>query len=105
MTTVKDRVTGDTTTAYQFDGVDEGGKLRQVLAASDSVPAGAEVVVGSYRLYLPQFNTLPDSSTEVETELVQRYEHLVWSDEDSRWAIYPPKLYAKYFEEVVDGGA
>lgn len=102
---VKDRVTGDVTEAFTFDGLDEGEQLRKRLAASESVPEGAEVVVGSYRLYLPQTNTLPDASTEVETEIVQRYETLVWSNEDGRWEIYPPKLYAKYFEELPDAAA
>lgn len=95
---VRDRVTGDTTTAHTFDGFDEGGQLRTLLSTSISVPEGAEVVVGSHRLYLPQLTTLPDASSEVETEIVQRYETLVWSDEDERWEIYPPKLFAKFFE-------
>lgn len=95
---VKDRVTGDITSAYTFDGTDEGSQLRTRLRAAPSVPEGAEVVVGSYRLYLPQKTTLPDAATEVETEIVQRYETLVWSLEDARFEIYPPKLFEKYFE-------
>lgn len=102
---VKDRVTGDITEAYEFDGQDEGGQLRAVLAGKPSVPEGAEVVVGSWRLYLPQHTTLPDAEVDIETEIVQRYERLVWSEEDGRWEIYPPKLYSKYFEEVTDGEA
>jgi hypothetical protein len=102
---VRDRVTGDTTEAFTFDGLDEGSQLRARLAQAPSVPEGTEVVVGSYRLYLPQLNTLPDSTDEVETEIVQRYETLVWSDEDGRWEIYPPKLFEKYFEAVPDGEA
>lgn len=104
---VKDRVTGNVTDAHEFDGFDEGGTLRQLLQISPSVPDGAEVVVGSFRLYLPQFTTLPDASTEIETEIVQRYETLVWSAEDDRWEIYPPKLFSKYFEiqEEPDGAA
>ena len=102
---VKDRVTGETVRAFAFDGQDEGGTLRQELSNSPSVPDGAEVVVGSWRLYLPQRNTLPDSTEEVETEIVSRYDTLVWSNEDGRWEIYPPKLFEKYFEEVLDGDA
>lgn len=97
---VKDRVTGDITSAYTFDGVDEGGQLRARLQAAPSVPEGSEVVVGSFRLYLPQVTTLPDASAEVETEIVQRYETLVWSLEDERFGIYPPKLFTKYFEII-----
>lgn len=99
---VKDRVTGDITSAYTFDGIDEGGQLRARLRAAPSVPSDAEVVVGSYRLYLPQVTTLPDASEEVETEIVQRYETLVWSTEDGRFENYPPKLFAKYFEVIPD---
>lgn len=106
---VKDRVTGDITSAYTFDGFDEGGQLRQKLAAAPSVPEGAEVVVGSHRLYLPQKTTLPDASTSVETEIVERYDTMVWSTEDCQFEIYPPKLFAKYFEimpeEPADGAA
>lgn len=95
---VKDRVTGDVTSAYTFDGFDEGGQLRKLLSVAPSVPEGAEVVVGSARLYLPQKTTLPDAAEEVETEIVQRYETLVWDLADARFEIYPPKLFAKYFE-------
>lgn len=105
MTDVKDRVTGDRTEAHQFDGFDEGGHLRRALPTRESVPEGAEIVVGSHRLYLPQLNTLPDSDKEVETEIVLRYQWLVWSDEDGRWEIYPPKLFDKYFEVIPDGAA
>lgn len=97
---VKDRVSGDITSAYTFDGLDEGGSLRNHLAQAPSVPEGAEIVVGSYRLYLPQYTTLPDASAEVETEIVQRYETVVWDLEDERFEIYPPKLFAKYFEVI-----
>jgi len=104
---VKDRVTGDITSAYTFDGFDEGGNLRKRLAVAPSVPEGAEVVVGSFRLYLPQVTTLPDAATEVETEIVERFQTLVWSTEDARFEIYPPKLFEKYFEivESTDGEA
>jgi hypothetical protein len=102
---VKDKVSGLLTEAYQFDGTDEGGSLRAKLSASPSVPQGAEVVVGSFRMYLPQEVNLPNGLVEVETEIVLRYEHLIWDEDVDRWVIYPPKLYDKYFEEVPDGEA
>jgi hypothetical protein len=96
----KDKVDGHVTEAFQFDGQDEGGQLRTILSVSPSVPEGHEVVVGSWRLYLPQTVGLPDGSTEVETEVVLRDEWLVWDADIEQWTIYPPKLYEKYFEDA-----
>jgi hypothetical protein len=56
-------------------------------------------------MYLPQEVNLPNGLVEVETEIVLRYEHLIWDEDVDRWVIYPPKLYEKYFEEVPDGEA
>lgn len=100
---VRDRVEGTVTEAHQFDGQDEGGQLRAALAQRSSVPDGAEIVVGSWRLYLPQYTSLPDASTEIETEIHERYDWLVWFDEEQRWENYTPKLFARYFEEIPDG--
>lgn len=95
---VLDRVEGTTTEAYQFDGFDEGGQLVQRLKSSESVPEGVDVVVGSFRLYLPQKTTLPDATTGVDFEIVERDQWLVWNMDEQRWEIYPPKLFDKYFE-------
>ena len=97
---VKDKASGFFTEARQFDGTDEGGSLRDKLKASLSVPHGAEVVVGSARLYLPQEVNLPNGLVEVETEIVLRDEWLIWDEDVDRWVIYPPKLFDKYFEEA-----
>lgn len=100
MTLVKDKAEGGITSAYHFDGLDESREVRNRVGAAPSVPEGQEIVVGSYRLYLPQTIKLPDGSEGMEHEIVERDDWLVWDVEDARWAIYPPKLFEKYFEVI-----
>jgi len=100
---LKDLVTNEETVGFQFDAEDRDKAIRYALATKPSVEADPEdIVVGSYRLYLPQVHQVGTEFEAVETEIIERDEWLIWSEEDQVWAIYPPKLFVKYFEEVHD---
>lgn len=103
---LKDNVTGDITEGYQFDGQDEGGTLRNALRNKVSVEQD-EIVVGSWRLYLPQRvpSLDPDGGYDQLTEIVERYNWVIWDEGDLQWVIYPDKLKRKFFTEVPDGDA
>ncbi len=106
MTRLRDLITGQYTEGHEFEGTDDGGRLRAELRARPSVPEGQEIVVGSSRLYLPQQFPNPfNQEMEQETEIVQRGDWLIWSDEDERWNVYPPKLMDKYFDRAPEEDA
>lgn len=106
---LRDLATGQYTEGHEFDGDDTNGELRAALRAKPSVSDTDEIVVGSFRMYLSQQVKNPHVEDQVDTEMeiVQRTDWLIWSDEDERWVIYPPKLKAKYFasapQEDADG--
>lgn len=96
---LRDLATGQYTEGHEFDGEDVSGKLRAELRARSSVADDAEIIVGSFRMYLPQLLKNPhvEGQLDEEMEIVQRTDWLIWDDDDERWNIYPPKLREKYF--------
>jgi hypothetical protein len=105
---LRDKVSGDVTEGYLFDGTDEGMNLRNALANSLSVTTPAsEIVVGSSRLYLPQSvpSLAPGQPDEFEFEIVERGSWVIWNEDDEQWGIYPQKLKERYFEELPDDKA